>query len=232
MTALDAEIVGHYDPGVTELANTGILTTLNFMQRLLDTDHVTHYSIWLRNPNLLAENSRTISERLKAKGHNLDIYPWNDKQLSPMYTGTIQFLETLINFLASVLGVVIVFSIFNSATMTVIERAPEIGMMRSMGYKKSHIRQLFIQEAVVLTLLSLIAGGILGAVFIFGVNQGDIYLYPPGISGGLRLELKPDLITCLVAGLLIFVLATLATGFATRNVIKKGISNLLMGSNR
>ncbi len=232
MSALDAEVISHYDPGVTELANTAILAPLSFMQKLFDTDRITHFSIWLRNPSQLAQNMEEIKSGLAAKGVQLDLYPWNHEGVSPLYTGTMQFLHTLVNFLTSVLAVVVIFSIFNSATMTVIERSAEIGMMRSLGYKKHQISRLFLQEAALLTLLSLFAGGLIGATITLIVNHAEIILFPPGISGGLRLELKPSLETCMISASLIFSLALVATMLAIRSHVKKRIVDLLMGTNR
>jgi putative ABC transport system permease protein len=232
MSALDAEIIGQYDPGVTEIANSGILAPLSFMQKLLDTNHVTQYSIWLRNPALLKNNLELIQQTLVAKGHQLDFYTWDDERLSPMYAGTMQFLQTMVNFLTVVLGVVIVFSIFNSATMTIIERSQEIGMMRSIGYKRSQLRRLFLQESLILTGVAIMIGLVIGFLFIIGINLSDIYLYPPGISGGLKLELRPDFFSTFFSAFFIFILAFVATSLALRNIIKKGIPDLLMGTNR
>jgi len=232
MAALDAEIIGHYDPGITEISHTGILTPLAFMQKLLDTDHVTQFSIWLRNPEHLKENLATLKKRLDKMGHDLDFYTWDDERLSPMYAGTMQFLQTMVNFLTVVLGVVILFSIFNAATMTIIERSQEIGMMRSLGYKRHQIRHLFLQECFILTVLAMALGSLLGFALILIINHAEIYLYPPGISGGLRLELRPDLLSMLIPAFFIGFLAFFSTALAIRNTIKQGIVDLLMGTNR
>lgn len=232
MSALDGEVVAHYNTGITETNNQALLTSLTHLQKLYDTENATYYSIWLKNPLRLNGTLSEIREKLGPAAAGFDIYPWSNEDISPFYTGTMQFLYTMIGFISVVLATVIVFSVFNAATMTVIERSQEIGMMRSLGFTRTHIRRLFVQEMLVLALLSLVVGGIVGALGIFGVNHADIHFNPPGVAGGMILHLSPNASIIALAALVIFSLSVLTTLVAVRTVVKRKIALLLMGSQR
>ena len=47
-----------------------------------------------------------------------------------------------------------------AATMTIIERSQEIGMLRSVGFTQSYIKTLFLREMLALTALSVAVGGV------------------------------------------------------------------------
>ncbi len=232
MSALDGEIVANFNTGITETNNSAILTSMVHLQKLYDTPNATFYSIWLKNPDHLTKTVEEVTTKIKAAGLNLDVYPWTNEDISPFYTGTMQFLFTMIGFITVVLATVIVFSVFNAATMTVIERSQEIGMMRSLGFTRGQIRRLFAQEMLVLAFISLAMGGVIGAAGIFSVNHSNIHFNPPGVAGGMILTLEPNGTIIAGAAVMIFILSLLTTMIAVRSVVRRNISVLLMGTQR
>jgi putative ABC transport system permease protein len=232
MNAVDGEVVAHYNTGVTETNGQAILLSLQHLQRLYDTENVTYWSIWIKDDALLPGFMNELSLKLRAVGADLEVYPWTDERISPFYSGTLQFLNVMIGFLTMVLSTVVVFSVFNAATMTVIERSQEIGMMRSLGYTKRGVRILFVIEMALLTGMSLFAGGIIAFVGILSVNGAGIELHPPGIAGGMLLKLTPSALTVAFALALITVLALVTTWFAVKSVARRNIASLLLGMQR
>lgn len=232
MSAVDGEVVANYSTGVTETNNAALTSSLQFLQKLYDTDHVTYYSVWLQDPRQLDRTLVDLSARLKDAGGDFDIYRWDDERIGPFYSGTMQFLHTMVGFITIVLATVIIFSIFNSATMTIIERSQEIGMLRSVGFTQSYIKTLFLREMLALTLISVLAGAAIAAIGIGGINGANIRFQPPGIAGGMQLILTPDATVIVGASVLIFVLAIGAVLVALRTIVKQKITVLLMGSHR
>lgn len=231
MSAQDGEVVGHYNTGVTETNSQALFTSLESLQKLYDTENVSHYSIWLKDPERLDQTMADLQKRLEGKGA-FSLYPWTDERMSPFYKGTMQFLYVMIGFIAFVLATIIVFSISNSATMTIIERGQEIGMMRSLGFARGYIRALFIREMIALATLGVVTGGLLGLAGILFVNGLDIRFNPPGIAGGMQLVLKPSALMVGVAAAVIFTLAAGAAWLAIRSIVQRNIAILLMGSHR
>ena len=232
MSAIDGEIVATYNTGVTETNNAAILTSIDHLRKLYDTNNAAYWSVWLKDGTQLKSGVAEIRTKLRQAGLAVDVYPWNTDAMSPMYTGTMAFLYTLVSFITIVLTVVIVFSVFNAATMTVIERSQEIGMMRSLGFKRREIRGFFFRESLLLAALSAAAGAVVAAVGITAVNTSGVMLHPPGVVNGIPLFIDPSAAMIFGALILIIGLALLTTAIAIRGVLKLGIPQLLMGSQR
>lgn len=232
MSALDGEVVANYNTGVTETNNSAILTSLSHLQKLYDTKGVTLWAVWLNDLNetdFIADQLRTT---LKAAGVDVDIFTWLNEDVAPFYSGTMSFLRTMVGFITIILSTVVILSIFNSSTMTVIERSQEIGMMRSLGYTKGQVRKLFVQEVFCLTIISTAVGGLFAVIGILFVNALKIQFRPPGIAGGIQLVLEPNSDMVVAATILVISLSLLTTIFAVRKMVSRPITILLMGSNR
>lgn len=232
MNAIDGEVVAHYNTGVTDTNNQAITLPLKHLQKLYDTPNVSFWSVWLKDDALVPQVMAQLARQLQATDTEVDLYPWTDEQIAPFYSGTLQFLNVMISFLTVVLASIVVFSVFNSATMTIIERSQEIGMMRSLGYTRRGVRLLFVTEMAVLTAISVIAGGIIAMIGTGIVNQLAIELHPPGIAGVLHLKITPSLASIAAALGLIIGLALLTTWFAVRIVAKRNIATLVVGTQR
>jgi|LauGreDrversion4_2_1035121.scaffolds.fasta_scaffold00381_22 putative ABC transport system permease protein len=230
MAAQDAEVVATFVSAIPELANSAVETSLAQLQRLYDTTSVTYYSLWLKDPSQLKQNIALIKERLATAGLRVDIYPWMDENVAPFYSGTMQFVYVMVTFITFVLASVVILSIFNSATMTIIERSQEIGMMRSLGFTRRQIRQLFVMEMLLLAAFSIVTGGIVASLGIFLVNNLGVTYNPPGIVGGMILKLVPNVKIVVQSGLVTLSLAVITTLLAVRKIVRTNISTLLLGS--
>jgi putative ABC transport system permease protein len=228
----DAEIVSIYNTGVSETNNVAILTSLKFLQSLYETDRLTTMTLWLKPGSSLSDVFARLRKQIADAGIDAELHRWDEEEISPFYVGTIQFLFTLIFFLGGILATIIAFSIFNAATMTVIERTQEIGMMRAMGFSQFHIRRLFVLEVLSLCGTAMALGGVVGGVFIALINQTKIHLSPPGVSGGLYLLIEPDIVTIFIGGVLTLVVAVTTTLIAVRRTVRGNIPILLMGTHR
>lgn len=57
---------------------------------------------------------------------------------------------------------------FNTLTITLLERTKEIGLMRTLGARKKDIRRLFVLESMGLSFL----GGTFGVITAFALSKG------------------------------------------------------------
>jgi putative ABC transport system permease protein len=229
MGATDGEVVGLYTTGMQETDSSGLVTSVDRLQKLFDTDRITEFAVWLRHPELLPRVEKRLAEAL---GGNFELLRWDEERLSPYYVGTVEFLDTIVFAGAIVMSVIIALSVLNSATMTILERSQEIGMYRAMGFRRSHVRQLYVQESLWLSGMSLLAGFALGSAAIKAVNASEIVYHPPGFAGGITLKLilpwnQPALVGALILGLV-----ALATFFAVSNRLRPTPADLLGGTLR
>ena len=229
---VDGEVVMQYSTGLVETNNTSITTSVAHLQQLLKTDSVTNISVWLTDPKYVHSAVNEIKSRLEKVAPNLDVFPWTDERLSPYYTGTMQFILVMVGFLGCVLSAVVILSIFNSATMTVIERSQEVGMLRSIGYTQRWIRLLFVSEGIYLTMISVLFGAMIGLASMQFINALEIKINPPGVAGGLLLVFAPNIYVALAGAFSVGVLGVASTWLAVATVVRRNIADLVGGSMR
>jgi putative ABC transport system permease protein len=229
LNASDGEMVQMYSTGLVETNNSSLTTTIEQLQSLYATDHVTSYSVWLEN----VEDTKDVLKQLRSKLlKNFEVLAWNEERVGPYYVGTMRFIVTMVSFIGCVLAAVIILSIFNSATMTVIERSEEVGMLRSIGYTKRLIRIIFALEGFFLTMISVVVGLILGLLAMYTISHLGIKFRPPGVEGGINLILVPNIVVIGVASLFVSGLGVSATWFAVLGIAKKNIAELVAGTHR
>ncbi len=86
-------------------------------------------------------------------------------------------------FFGLVLAVVVLMSVFAliaSMATAVIERRWEIGVLKALGLRRSHLFRMFLGEAIVLTLSAGVAGGLIGfaLAYLFALQAGTLMEMP------------------------------------------------------
>ena len=228
--ALDGEVSGTFTTGLAETENSSLRLSLAHLQRLLDTDLVTTYSVWLLDRGSLDLVLGKLAAAFKNVGLTLDLYRWDQETVSPHYYGTMSFLRTMAIFIALVLTTIIIFSIINSVTITVVERGQEIGMMRALGFRTRAINRIFTSEIIILSLFSLVVGLGLGLLFTVIINRLNIPFNPPGISGQMTIKIVPRVSLTLLSAVLILILATVTTWLTIQRNLNRKITHLLYSS--
>ncbi len=118
-----------------------------------------------------------------------------------------KFAELFIGFLSSITGsagaiglitlIGAAIGLMNIMLVAVNERTKEVGLIKAIGGKRSNVRQQFLFESMIISLLGAIFGIILGVLVgnLFGIVLGTGFLIPWGwvVTG---------IIICTVVGLL------------------------------
>jgi putative ABC transport system permease protein len=121
--------------------------------------------------------------------HGLDLEVHDFTELAPQYLQIIGFMSAIFTFIAVIMGVIVLFTVVNTMSMSVMERTNEIGTARAMGVRRSGIRRQFLIEGWMLGVLGATAGVILGAVIAAWFNSLGITYTPPGQATPVPLRL-------------------------------------------
>lgn len=127
-------------------------------------------------------------DTLIAEKH-LDLEVRDFTELSSSYSQIKNFLSVMFGFLAVIMGMIVIFTVVNTMTMSVMERVNEIGTARAMGVRRSSIRRLFVAEGFMLGVIGATAGVAFASLISVWFNSAGIMYTPPGQSGQVPVRL-------------------------------------------
>ena len=136
-----------------------------------------------------------------------EVTPWT--KLADFYNKTVELLTRQIGVVKLIIGVIIILSISNTMTMSVLERTVEIGTSMALGVRRRRVLRLFLTEGVLLGAIGGAAGVAIGYTAALIISYFGIPMPPaPGMSIGFTAEIR---ITAAIVrdALLLAVLTTL-----------------------
>jgi len=109
-------------------------------------------------------------------------------EMNPNNMRSVRMMDMFFLFAFCIISVVLVFTIYNTMMMSVMERVREIGTVRAIGFTRTDIIRLFTIEGLLLG----IAGSILGLLLALGVawiiNHVEILYILPMVTMYAKLE--------------------------------------------
>jgi lipoprotein-releasing system permease protein len=164
----------------TEFDNQYVLTNLDFVRELLGADdEISALEIKL-NPSILA--SKTLSDIRNIMGADFtvkDRYQQDEAFLKLMN------MEKWLSYAILCLTLLLVaFNMVGSLWMMVLEKRKDISILKSMGATDKLIRNIFLNEGLLLCGLGLISGFLLAVIaYILHVyTEGGLVPLPPGFA--------------------------------------------------
>jgi len=112
------------------------------------------------------ENLPIVEEQLLVEGYRVTALSKTVEQASKIFQGIQMVLATFggIALIVSAIGM------FNTMTVTLLERTKEIGIMRTIGASPNDVKYLFVSESVVVGFLGGVSGILMGVVLGTTVN--------------------------------------------------------------
>jgi putative ABC transport system permease protein len=222
MNAIDVEVSGIASTGWRDVDQRFIYVSLGTAQRLLATDRVSSFSVYLDNSELTGAVLKDIS-----KDDQMHVYrPWWEQAY--YYNSVRQLYDRLFGMLGCIISALVFFSVSNTLAMAVVERTREIGTLRALGAEPGEIIKQFVREGVLIGL----SGALLGTLLAILISALLPYIGvemppPPGRTVGyiLHVEIAPWL--CFLADSSVVLLCALAAWFASHKATRKSIVEAL-----
>jgi putative ABC transport system permease protein len=118
----------------------------------------------------------------------VEVKPWS--ALADYYNKTVELFSRQVSVVKVIIGTIIVLSISNTMTMSVMERTREIGTAMALGVRRRRVLTLFLLEGAVLGLLAGIIGVTLGYGLAALISHIGIPMpAAPGMSRGFIAEI-------------------------------------------
>ncbi|MEP4548597.1 MAG: FtsX-like permease family protein [Saccharospirillum sp.] len=222
LNAIDVIVRGIVSTGVPELDSRLVMTRITDAQRLLNSDRITRLGVYLND----SAQADTFYNILEEQYPQLGITAWHERAF--FYTS----VRNLYNRIFGVMGLVILamvgFAVFNTASMSVMERTREIGALAAMGTRRGEILRLFLMEAGLIGLLGSLVGLLLSGLLSVGLMVFEVQMPPPpGQTEGYPLQVYWSSIMAVVSSAIVVVLAVFASGVATFRGVRKPIVEAL-----
>ncbi len=162
-----------------------------------------------RSEDMAAARAR-LAAVFKEKGLDLEVRDFAER--TPLYAQTLNFFHAIFLFIAVIMGVIVLFAVVNTMTMTVMERTNEIGTTRAMGVRRSGIRRQFLIEGWLLGAIGATGGLVLAVIIAILVNRAGLTWTPPGNASPVpfRLYLFTDRALIVGTWLGLVIVATIA----------------------
>ncbi|HXY98352.1 MAG TPA: FtsX-like permease family protein [Stellaceae bacterium] len=188
-------VSGAESQGVKELDDNYIGMHLALAQQLLygrGAHKVTGIELQLHRSEDMAAARARLDALFREKGLDLEVRDFAER--TPQYSQTLNFFRAIFLFIAVVMGVIVLFAVVNTMTMTVMERTNEIGTTRAMGVRRSGIRRQFLVEGWMLGAMGATGGVVLAVIAAVLVNRSGLTWTPPGNVSPVpfRLDLFTD----------------------------------------
>jgi putative ABC transport system permease protein len=119
-------------------------------------------------------------------------------------TSTLGSITSFMTMLGAISLVVAAVSIFNVMIMSVSERVREIGILRSIGTRKSEIRKMFLYEAIIIGFIGAGIGALLSIVFgyftVLAIVGNTTYFFTPASLIYIPEGMLIGVATCVLSG--------------------------------
>lgn len=176
--------------GAKELDDNFVAMHLNLAQRLLygrGEKKAVAIVLQLKRSEDMARARARLDVLFHEKGLDLEVRDFTE--LQPQYNQVIALFGAIFSFIAVVMGVIVLFTVVNTMSMSVMERTGEIGTARALGVRRGGIRRQFLLEGWLLGAFGATLGLVGTRLVALAINQAGMTWSPPGQASSVPLRL-------------------------------------------
>jgi putative ABC transport system permease protein len=151
--------------------------------------HVTSCLLVLRNTADLALVQKRVMQL--AAENNLPLEARTCWELNPHHVRSIHLMDMCFVFTFCIIAVVLVFTIYNTVMMSIVERTREIGALRAIGFARGAVIKMYTQEGFILGVMGGLAGLALGFFAAWLINRANILYMPPQVNLYAKIQVMP-----------------------------------------
>jgi lipoprotein-releasing system permease protein len=154
-----------FETGVRDFDKSRIYIDFGEARSLLKrTTGASYIQLSLFNPDRAREDAARMVEVLQ---HSAT--PWQQREEG--WLSAFSALKISSGITVTVFTLIASLAMFNTLAMIVLEKTKDIAILRSMGYERKDITQIFLWQAVVVLVIGAVLGAIFGAVATYGVSR-------------------------------------------------------------
>ncbi len=206
---VNARVIGAESLGIKEIDDTYLAMPLSLAQQLVyghgSRPQVTALELQLKRSAQIETVTRRLNELIRSNGWDLEVLDY--ATLYPAYKQIKGLFASIFGFVATLIGVVVLFSVANTMGSAVMERTVEIGTLRSMGVSRFGIAGQFLTEGLLIGVIGTGVGTVLALLCAWVINTSGLTWTPPNSIDAIPLVVhtfnSPWLIVGTIAALVI-----------------------------
>ena len=224
INAIELTVCGHFRSVAKAYDDSVLRIPIDIARQLMRVDGATSWVVLLDETK---DTDRMLDELQEVLDPTrFEVTPWH--RLADFYNKTAELFSQQIGVVRLLIGMIVVLSISNTLSMTVIERTTEIGTVMAIGVRRAGVLGQFVVEGALLG----VAGGTIGVLagWIASVVISAIGIPmppPPGMSSGYtgQISISPGI--ALDGFLLAFLTTLIASILPARKASRMNIVDAL-----
>lgn len=179
--AIEVTVVGTFSTIYKDYDEQALRLPIVLARKLMRVDGATSWVILLDRTEGTEKAVTALSALLPEQ--QFELVPWS--KLADFYNKTVTLFSKQVSVVKIIIGLIIVLTISNTQTMSVLERTVEIGTSLAIGLRRSMIMRLFIVEGVLIGVLGALIGVTSGFLLSKAISAVGIPMPPPpGMAHG------------------------------------------------
>lgn len=185
-SAIEVVVAGIFVTPSKEYDDYALRLPLQLARKLMRVAGATSWVVLLDNTPRTQDFVTAARKLLPAD--NFEILPWRD--LADFHNKTEALFTKQVWVVKIIIGLIIVLTIANTLTMSVMERTFEIGSSFAMGVRRWVVMRMFVLEALLLGMIGGALGVVIGYLLALGISAIGIPMPPPpGMTQGFDAEI-------------------------------------------
>lgn len=179
--AIEVQVVGTFATIAKDYDDSALRLPITLARKLMRVEGATAWVVLLDKTERTTEAIASISPHLPAD--QFEIVPWTS--LADFYNKTVTLFSKQVDVVKIIIGLIIILTISNTQTMSVLERTTEIGTSLAIGLRRSRVMSMFVLEGTMIGFLGGMVGILLGYVLAEAISSVGIPMPPPpGMARG------------------------------------------------
>jgi putative ABC transport system permease protein len=183
VNAVEGKVRGIFYTSTKAYDDVSLRVPIELARKLLRVSGAHNWVVLLDRTEDTAAVLNRLREQFPAADHRLEFVPWT--ALADFYNKTVALFSRQMNVVKLIIALIIVFSISNTLSMSVLERTGEIGTLMALGNRRRRIIKLFVTEGLLLGVVGGSAGILIGLLVAQLISVVGIPMPPPpGMNRG------------------------------------------------
>ncbi|MHB8787970.1 MAG: ABC transporter permease [Thauera sp.] len=191
VNAVELKVAGLFATTTKEYDDTVLRMPIDIARQLMRVGGATSWVILLDQTESTDRVVSVLQQTLPAS--EFEVIPWH--ALADFYNKTVELFSKQVGVVRLLIALIVILSISNTLSMTVVERTGEIGTSMALGVTRARVLLQFLCEGTLLGLVGGALGVALGHIVSEIISLMGIPMPPPpgmarGYTGAIRIPLS------------------------------------------